>query len=513
MRKKTYLLLVLWLCTNPTLFALQDSTEQDMPLGRTGLAVYKSEKLHRSFLELSEYQHPDTWDRGLKLCAQKQKEILEADRAIEILPYYQREYYDLFQLYAGESLPKNEQAWFHGFFFEFYAGRVETGESFNGANLDMGEKELSHRIRLLAAYARNDYPAVLHHLEEFLAFDPESFPALSLKGEISYGKMDWEECISCYSKIISSSADYAYGYFIRGLAHSAGNNPMESRADLEKTLELFQDNPYANDRLGYLYRDEKRYEKAIPYLRRSINMGLGNADAAAAIGSMYNDMGESDSALYYYKMALDMKPEDPELNRYLADFYYWRGEYSIAVFIYNKILTRDPDYSPALRSRGNAFMHQNKYTQAMADFERVRSLEPKDANNLYKIGYCHMVQGENVIAREFMEEGLALDSSVPGLLTNLAWVCYSLNDFDSSIEYSNMALEIDSVTQTTLFNHALYLLRLGKEEESYALYQEILADNPDADLSGPAMDLQDLIDRGIMKKQARYVRQKILKLD
>ena len=515
MRKKTSLLLWLWLFPAPILFALSDSTQQDNPLDRTGLTVYKSEKLQPSFQALSEYNHPRTWDQGLKLCALEQRKILEADQAIEILAYFQREYYDLIQLYSSESLPENVQSRFHGFLFELYAGRVEKGASFNNPNVDMGNEELSHRIRLLAAYVRNDYLAVVHHLEEFLAYDPESFPALSLKGEIAYGKMNKEECLQCYSKIIASSDDYAYGYFMRGLAHSLEGGPKEAIADLEKALELFPDNAFAHQNLGFLYGEEKRFEKALAHLKRSFNMGLGNADAASAIGSIFNEMGESDSALHYHKLALDMNPEDPELNRYLADFYYLRGEYSTAIYIYNKILARDPDYSQALSSRGNAFMHLAKYKQAISDFERVSKLEPGNADARYKIGYCYMDLGDNVKAREFLEKALAIDSTVQTLLTNLAWVCYLLDDFDNCLEYSSKALETEDLTPITLFNHALYLLRVGEEEESYALYRKILADhpNPDSDLPGAAMDLQDLIDRGIMKKQARYVLQKIMKLD
>jgi hypothetical protein len=55
-------------------------------------------------------------------------------------------------------------------------------------------------------------------------------------------------------------------------------------------------------------------------------------------------------------------------------------------------------------------------------------------------------------------------------------------------------------------------LQLGRIDESYEMYRDLVAQHEGIDLSGVAGDLTDLINKEIMVKEARYILRNILNM-
>jgi tetratricopeptide (TPR) repeat protein len=494
----------------------------------------------------SKYAFPGKWRHGVIQIFNDYRELIEPNHGFRVLTYQELEIFNLLE-YAARSDPEEELTQqVMGYLFNFFTGFIKSNTSYKVGEEYTDDEILNLRLQLLSSYIRNDIVSTLTYLDALLEADPDNLAANSLKGSISFSLGNWQDCLSSYSRTTEISPDYAYGYFMQGLAFVELGNLGDAEVSLKKSLKYFPHNQIVTSRLGHLYMQEERFEEAIGPLRKTILLDPSNYWIHGELGSCYQALGQSDSALFYLDKAIKMKPEDPFYYSVMGDVYYKKEEFGAAKYLYSKSIERDSGFVQAWISRGDASFRIRQFEEAKADFQKALAIDSTNSYAAQKIGSCYFLNdqpdeaiaaydiaiqidssnhylyfvkgmcyaklGDDDAAFNCIKKSVSLDSTYVPALTNLGWSCYLKGDYQKCLDYSMQARMLDPEQDIAGFNSALALLRLGRIDESYEMYRDLVAQHGGIDLSGVAGDLTDLINKNIMVKEARYILRNILNL-
>lgn len=136
-----------------------------------------------------------------------------------------------------------------------------------------------------------------------------------------------------------------------------------------------------NDK-GYNLLQEKRYEEAISYFKKAIEVDKTNITYFENLGVTLKKMGAFQDMLDNYTLAIKYFPEEPDLYYYCGDAYNEMEQSDAAIKSYTKAIkvANDDDAVEYLYlyyfNRGNVYLKMKKYQAALSDLNRTIALEP-----------------------------------------------------------------------------------------------------------------------------------------
>jgi tetratricopeptide (TPR) repeat protein len=149
---------------------------------------------------------------------------------------------------------------------------------------------------------------------------------------------------------------------------------------LELERDEFPDHPFTLFNLGMTYRDARQYDKAIGYLKRSIERS-GECEshlrkAYALVVSSYALSGQSDSALQTCQEGLRIFPTDAELTFLAGGLLSDAGRYAEAADFYQKVLELPDDVQFASVERGiKGYLTRHNLAVVYCNMGRLREAE------------------------------------------------------------------------------------------------------------------------------------------
>jgi tetratricopeptide (TPR) repeat protein len=160
---------------------------------------------------------------------------------------------------------------------------------------------------------------------------------------------------------------------------------------------------------------ERRMEERIEEKeRRKEQDRKENADTYYRAGEGYYKMEKYDKAIAYYDKAIELNP-----NHALA--YYNRGgayaeirQYKKAIADYDRAIELNPNNALAYYNRGGAYSEIGENEKAIAGYDRAIELDPDDADAYYNRGLTYQAKGEVTKAVGDLEMciGLSTDPEV-----------------------------------------------------------------------------------------------------
>ena len=119
---------------------------------------------------------------------------------------------------------------------------------------------------------------------------------------------------------------------------------------------------------------------------------MGQLEDYLAKGEDLLKQQKYDKALAYYNRSLELSPDDPDAlyNRGLT--YYKLGRYDKALADYNRSLELSPDDPDALYNRGLTYHELGRYPEAQADYSKAIEINPKDGSQFLARGQLHAEQ-------------------------------------------------------------------------------------------------------------------------
>ena len=379
-------------------------------------------------------------------------------------------------------------------------------------------------------------------LARLLKMNPDLTAANIYEGKILYYMQHFPEAIQYLSNAIKTYPEYALAYQFRGLCYNNMNNLKNAMNDFNEAIRLYPTFADAYSNRGILKTQLNKKEEAIADFRRAIAINPNTEWPYNNIGLVYASNDMTDSALFYFQEALDINPEFEQAYENMGRLYYGKHDYGQAIHYFTKCISMSSDNMLYYNERGDAYFYDDKKEEAIANYEKALEMNANNSYSLMRIGDCYQVQkqydqailyydrainaqpafkfayvdkalcysflNKNDEAKEALLKAVKIDSTYSPALGNLGWIYYCLGDFKNCITYSWKAIHYEENAYYAMFNIALATLRLGKIDESKALYKKYVnlsRSKGDTVSQGAIDDLKDLIHHNIMVDQANDI--------
>jgi tetratricopeptide (TPR) repeat protein len=373
----------------------------------------------------------------------------------------------------------------------------------------------------------------VHHLKVFrnlpcLRFEgmihEQIIPAINAAG----GQWEWTDLFLVHS----------------GSDHSAEGQARKLERDLRilhKELKQRPNHPFTLFNLGMTYRDARDYEKAVGFLRRSIQHSKPQESQLrktyAYLVDCYTQLGRADEAWSACDKGLALFPEDIELRFLQAGLLHERGRHEEAVRVYRSLFRKpsqcyfssmnrgitgflarqnlalvytdmgdlpsaeeqwrlvvqeQPRYRAGWRGLGDTLLKQHKMPEALDLAEQLIAGEALRAEGLVLRGQVAAAGGHPHDARHDLESAVANRPDDPDLREPLCRFLFDHADPHEAEGALKELIGLDPQNAAAHHNLGTTYLRLGRPEDAVEAFQQSLQLRPNA--SGTWLELGNALE-------------------
>jgi len=155
-----------------------------------------------------------------------------------------------------------------------------------------------------------------------------------------------------------------------------------------------QDSYEANLSLANLYFDHQKYEQALPFFKKAVEIVPDSAEAHLRIGEIYFLQESYVEAKESYLKALEIESDNPEALNNLGVLLFNQGEYSEAEAKLQTSIAARPDLFEAALNLGALYLQLNKVEQALQILEKASALNPDSPELRELIDECRKAEGK-----------------------------------------------------------------------------------------------------------------------
>ncbi len=275
----------------------------------------------------------------------------------------------------------------------------ETTEEVNLIQIYVGATHLAYYGLGLVSEFKGDFEkAEKYYLEatNYLA----RFRDINLRlARIYLDRKDLIKALEFIDKELEWRPDSDLAHLYRAEYFAQNSNKAEAMRNLEKALNLTNENLEVYDRSANFLFNLGEYEKAIPLLKKAAELMPASGRNRKNLAVSYYNTGNFEDAAATFKVYLKANPRDFEAINDLANCYYKLGKYDNAEKYYTEALENESKIGPAYRNLGLTKLHLNKAEEALALLDKYSESSPDDLEIESVIGvtYCRMGQYADAI--------------------------------------------------------------------------------------------------------------------
>jgi len=222
----------------------------------------------------------------------------------------------------------------------------------------------------------------------------------------------------------------------------------------ERAVALDPGYAVAHSNRGAALAELGRHAEALAAYDRAVELDPGRAYAHNGRGNALSQLGRHAEALAAYDRAVELDPGYAYAHNGRGNALSQLGRHAEALAAYDRAVELDPGYAYAHNGRGNALYSLARYAEALAAFERAVELKPRYVT-------AHNNRGTALAALERYSEAVAaarraveVDPENAVSYNNLGWSLLHEGDIEGGIAALDRAVELDSQSAGALFNRA-----------------------------------------------------------
>ena len=235
--------------------------------------------------------------------------------------------------------------------------------------LDIDGKNVDALNRIAMCYANRKlakYDEAINWLRQVLAIDEKNILAIDNMGMCYQMKEEYKTALVYFKK---SGSDYALDSMVEIYYYTHDN---DAAFDLgNKLIKDGKTSAYHYYVVGDILYDRKKYDEAIPFLKKSLSLG---EDALHILGLCYQRKERFDLAILYYEKELDETRMDdhdyPITKTNLGMCYFGIKEYKIALKHFKTASLTDPKYLSAFYWKLKTYDNLGRYEEIVKDCEK-----------------------------------------------------------------------------------------------------------------------------------------------
>ncbi len=131
------------------------------------------------------------------------------------------------------------------------------------------------------------------------------------------------------------------------------------------------------------------YQKWEPYYNNAIHTNPGSGLANLNYGSMLRDAGKWEAALPFIEKGVELSPDYIDAKVRLAEAYFNLKKYNEAIEISNAVIAKEPLNISALQFRGSSYGASGQTDEAAKDFKAILDADPTNKHGLFNLGVAY----------------------------------------------------------------------------------------------------------------------------
>ncbi len=270
----------------------------------------------------------------------------------------------------------------------------------------------------------------------------------------------FEEALVFYNKLLSIKlkSEQLYLVYIRiGQCLRPLNRKEESKAAYEKAFKLNPNGPAVLARLGEIALQEKKYDQAIHYLKKALEIQPEANRLHYQLAMAYRYSNQMESArkhLGLYGM-VGVQPADPlkETLQSLITGYrvhllagrlaFSARRYQEAAESFAKAIEANPKEPAARVNLGATLVKLKKFKEAIQQFQEAAKLKPDNETVYYNLGVLHGFLGDQEKAVAYLKKVVQLTPKDANAYLNLAGAYLKRNQKTEALTCYNNVLSHD----------------------------------------------------------------------
>lgn len=161
-------------------------------------------------------------------------------------------------------------------------------------------------------------------------------------------------------------------------------------------------------RLGWVMDNQHRYEEALDFYRKALEIDPGQPRIYEGMANAYNGLGELEESRAHYEKALERDPGSEHAMTELGIYYLHKGDDQKAESLFNRALKINPDrYTCVHEGLGLLLLKKGEVDKAEEAFKTAIRINPDIEYQKYNgLGRIHLKRGEIEKARELFGKSL-----------------------------------------------------------------------------------------------------------
>lgn len=217
-------------------------------------------------------------------------------------------------------------------------------------------------------------------------------------------------------------------------------------------------------------------------------------------GNLYYQQKNYSMAVDSYKSALALTDKYYQISLNCGSCLIAMGFFDEAILMLKLSESQENDNFLIMFNLGLAYKNLKDYTQAAAYFEKSLTLNETYENSYIELFNMFYISGD---VEKSLKVAKRYENKLPnsyGSKVCLAMYYFSVNEFDISIKYYDLAIEIDKLNKVALYNKSFPLLAKGNYIEGFKLFEYRKFDNlkyPYGGIEPKISNLDDLLQKDV----------------
>ncbi len=152
-------------------------------------------------------------------------------------------------------------------------------------------------------------------------------------------------------------------------------NNLKAIPLLKKVIELNPNDAESKYQLGSIYFAQENYESANECFNEAIQLNPENSDYHFAVGIAYEQKELFDEAVTSLQKAAELNPQNPEVFYRLGIIFDFQEKYKEAVEFFQKAIDLNPKNTDYHQSLGFTYESMDKHKEAVNCYKKVFSLK------------------------------------------------------------------------------------------------------------------------------------------
>jgi tetratricopeptide (TPR) repeat protein len=324
-----------------------------------------------------------------------------------------------------------------------------------------------------------------HYYSRLTEVNPFSEVGFSLLGELQLDQRKLDEAEKNLAKALRINPRNYKGYVLLGKCFEMKNLPDSAIPLYERALELFPQDVFFLNQLGFNLYLERNYEKASLVLESVLKVETTNPQALLTKAKILSETKKYTDAEGTYRTLIESHQDNLGARINFAVFLEEKGDFEAAIIEYQKLLEKDKEPSKEMLffyhfRLGILYERLQKFSLAKQYLKKSIDINSRSAEALNYLGYIMAEREENLEeAVELIKKALLLDPQNGAYLDSLGWAYFKLKDYRRAEIYLKKA--ISRLKNDPVINDHLGDLYFQLEDKKNAVlfWEKALENNSD----------------------------------